>query len=75
MCYRTAAHLIKRQNQFKDRQLHNLLFRIERNARFFLDSQSLYSKNYFYYSYWSFHKCVPQYTWLWSNQLAIELPT
>ena len=45
-------------------------------ARFLLYWFRVYIvRNYFYHSYWPFHKRVWEYTWLWSNQLAIQLPT
>ena len=45
-------------------------------ARFLLYWFRVYIvRNYFYHSYWPFHKRVSEYTWLWSNQLAIQLPT
>jgi len=55
------AHLINRSIKLRHTQKSTLLPLQQRDSRLSPKCfQSLYSKNYFYYScYWPFHKCVP----------------
>jgi len=58
--YHNASKIVKQGVLFITEDCFYLFFQI----------QSLYSKIYFYYSYWPFHKLCTWYTfWLWSNQL------